>query len=203
MEKDFRAEELSPERIEKLRILRANFLRAAQEKNAKIILIASDRDARSTVRSALELAYALTADGKKVLLADLDRKNAVLASLLPSVRTAASVNDYLAKDIPADSLVAQTGFSGLDVVLSSPDDAVALSDERRTGELLKDLSSRYDYVFVLAAPRADRADIFSFDDLVDGVCIAVHRKSTRHRFLKEILSYYLRRETPVVGVFLI
>ena len=188
---------------EKLRFLRTNFLTAVSkaENEPKIVLCAADCKADELARATLDLACALTAVGKKILVLDIDRKNAKVREI--AGMTGKTYNDYLAGRTTAAELGEKTAVDGLSVITSVPDSVVSMRDDSTTFDLLRKLRDRYDYVFVVATPVKDGADAFSCDEASDAVMLFVKKASTRMGFVTKMMNYYGGRERRVLGAVLI
>lgn len=200
-EQPFVLGEFTAEETERLRYLRSNLLCAAAESQSKIILTASDCTAEESARTVLQLACALAAADKKVLVIDLDRRSAPLGAFVQATG-GASYNDCLAgkaKGNPASS----TKVDNLYVIAAEVSEARDLGDDRRTVELVGKMAEDYDFLFLLAAPVREGTDVYSLCETADSVMVLVKKKATRHRFLKEILEYCARRESEVLGIVLI
>ena len=184
---------------EPLRVLRTNFLRAAAEQDVRSVLIASDY-AQEAARTAVRLACALIAVKKTVLLVDLDRQNACLRENFRTDSAAPVLNDYFAGKVPEESLICPTNVEGLSAVFAEASETRDLRDDLLTSQLVSDMKRKFDFVFLLATPDSQGADVFSLDETADAVSLFVRRKATRHSFLKRLLEYYARCETKVLGI---
>ena len=200
--KPFTLGRVDPEEKEDLRFLRTNFLRATEENAARVILVGNDRNAEETSQAVLKLAYALTAMGKSVLVADCDCANAWVTALA-GVDTKQTYNAYLEGKIEAKALPQKTGVEGLSVVCAERARSERMEDDLATRKMVQALREGYDYVFLSVMPASMGADLFSYDEIADAVMLFVKQKQSTHRFLKTMLEYYGRRGTKVLGISMI
>lgn len=193
----------SSDGAEKLRFLRTNFLSAVKksEDDPRVILCAADCKADELARAVLDLGCALTALGKKVLVIDIDRKNARVRELVG--KSGKTFNDYLAGRATADELGEKTEVKDCYVVASDADGLVGMSDDVGTAKLLSSFKSRFDFVFVIASPVKDGSDAFSCDEASDAVMLFVKKDFTRMGFISKMLGYYEGRGRRVLGTVLI
>lgn len=193
----------SPAEAEKLRFLRTNFLSAVKKagEETKLVLCAADCKAEELARAALDLGCALTAVGKKVLVLDIDRKNAMVGRLTGG--TGRTFNDYLAGNADVDALGEMTEIEGLSIIASEPAATVSMRDDANTFALFRALRERFDYVLVVTAPVKDGADAFSCDEAADAVMLFIKKDATHIGFLKKMMTYYDGRGRKVLGTVII
>ena len=163
----------SPSRFEEaFRTLRSNLLLLTPA-SVRSILVASaiPGEGKSTV--AANLACALTAVGKRVLLIDADLRRPSVHRLF-QVPIAPGLVDVLSRTHAADSIWHET-MAG-PVVLPSgrpPDDPQALFESRELDALLSIARDQFDFVLIDSAPVLSVADTTLIAPRVDGVIVVM------------------------------
>lgn len=193
----------SPAEAEKLRFLRTNFLTAVKKagETTKVVLCAADCKAEELARAALDLGCALTAVGKKVLVLDIDRKNAMVGRLTGS--TGLTFNAYLAGKADAAALGEKTEVENLSIIASEPAATVSMRDDAKTFALFGALRERFDYVLVVTAPVKDGADAFSCDEAADAIMLFIKKAATHIGFIQKMMTYYDGRGRKLLGTVII
>lgn len=127
---------------------------------AKIIAVSNQKGGVGKTTSAVNLAAAFGAMGKKTLLVDVDPQGNATSGVGVDRRAAKKTTyDILVNDTPAAEAVIQTRFKNLSVIPSSLDLAAAeleIVDRDKREALLKNailpIKSDYDYIFIDCPP---------------------------------------------------
>lgn len=188
---------------ENLRFLRTNFLTAAKkaERETKTVLCVTDADSEGLARGVIGLACALAAVDKKVLVLDIDRKNAQANALIG--KNGKTFNDYLEGNATVDELCSKTSVDGLDVIVSEVSDKVGLKDDSMASVMMTSLRERYDFVFVIATAAKQGSDAFTYDEFTDSILLFVKKGRTNLSFVDKMKSYYEGRGQNITGTVII
>lgn len=127
---------------------------------AKIIAVSNQKGGVGKTTSAVNLAAAFGAMGKKTLLVDVDPQGNATSGVGVDRRAAKKTTyDILVNETPAAEAVIQTRFKNLSVIPSSLDLAAAeleIVDRDKREALLKNailpIKSEYDYIFIDCPP---------------------------------------------------
>ncbi len=127
---------------------------------AKIIAVSNQKGGVGKTTSAVNLAAAFGAMGKKTLLVDVDPQGNATSGVGVDRRAAKKTTyDILVNDTPASEAVIVTRFKNLSVIPSSLDLAAAeleIVDRDKREALLKNailpIKSDYDYIFIDCPP---------------------------------------------------
>ncbi len=127
---------------------------------AKIIAVSNQKGGVGKTTSAVNLAAAFGAMGKKTLLVDVDPQGNATSGVGVDRRAAKKTTyDILVNDTPASEAVILTRFKNLSVIPSSLDLAAAeleIVDRDKREALLKNailpIKSDYDYIFIDCPP---------------------------------------------------
>ncbi len=136
-----------------MRKLRFELLEAEQ----KIFLITSTQGGSGKTSLMVSLAYAMSLNGKKVLLVDANFKNNTLTQIIGASPT---LEKYLNKEIPRRTLISNSIFEGVDVIGCeggnfSPSEV--FQGEPFT-QLLQELKEEYDVILIEGSPLNEYSD---------------------------------------------
>ena len=182
--------------IESLRTLRSSLraiLASPENRNGhrKITITGPTRGVgKSFVAS--NFAYLLSERGASVLLIDADMRQGALARLLPSdgvkFRSRIGLADVLQGLVSADEAIVELGVNGLSLLSAGflgeacPSELLGRAD---FGELISDLSKRYDYIVIDSPPVLPVSDALLIAEHSDMVLLVSRAELTNARQLKE------------------
>ncbi|HEY7116930.1 MAG TPA: polysaccharide biosynthesis tyrosine autokinase [Tepidisphaeraceae bacterium] len=144
---------------ETYRTIRTGVFFGTPERESRTILVASPApgDGRSTVAS--NLAIAMAQAGKRVLLLDADFRRPVQHRIF-EIRPGTGLSSVIAGHEPVEKAIQPTGVKGLDILPAGPVPAnpSELLNSPSFGELLEELSVRYEHVVLDSPPVMAVAD---------------------------------------------
>ncbi len=183
---------------EALRVLRGNFYLAVGEKLGQIVAMTSSipGDGKSTL--AFQLSAALAQDGKKILLVDADLRNphAHLAFKVPQDPGLSSV---LAGRTTWEAVLHHLDDTGIDLVTAgqTPPNPSEHLGSTRLEQLLSELRSHYDFIFVDTPPFPLVGDILTIGRLADRLLTIARINHTPRRAYQEHLQGLLSLNRPI------
>ncbi len=127
------------------------------------------------------LAYVCAQMGEKVLIVDSDLRRPVQHTFL-GVNNNFGLTNVLLRDVPIEETIKTTSVPNLHFLSSGklPRSSVGLLDAKRIRELVKNLKTRYDYVFFDSPPIVGVSDASILASEMDGVMLVVqYRKYPR------------------------
>ena len=130
--------------------------------------------------TAVNLAAASAASGRRALLIDADLRRSEVAVRL-RVSGDVGLTTWLRDGGEVSDFIQPTGVQGLDVLVAGPvaPNPSELLDSGRLGELLKEVSERYDFVVVDTAPIGPVADTLGLVSRVDGIVLVASARIGR------------------------
>ena len=166
---------------------------------AKLIMVTStgEKEYKTTVIS--NLAYAAANNKKKVIIVDLDIRKPRIHKVFKLSRNEGLV-DYLEGSIELDKSIKKTNI-GVDVICSGKkvDNPVVIFESDKLKNLLVELKTKYDYVFVDTAPLLACNDAMVLASSVDGAIYNVALNASTRKEVRTSLDS-LSKLTSVIGV---
>ena len=169
---------------------RLPFMLGSPEKN--VVLLTSTRSGEGKSFISINLAADMSLLDKKVLLIGMDIRKPRLSDYL-NISPRFGLTQYLASnDISIESMIVHDAqIPQLDIIAAGPvpPNPAELLNSPRLDELIKELRSRYDYIFIDSAPVGMVSDTFTIDRLADATIYVVRANYTTRadlRFVEEI-----------------
>ncbi|TMA60749.1 MAG: polysaccharide biosynthesis tyrosine autokinase [Deltaproteobacteria bacterium] len=182
--------------------LRAALFHASPAGPPQRLLVTSARLREGKTCVASNLAVALAAAGRRVVLVDCDFRRPRLHRVF-RLEAAQGATNFLtgAADLP--SLLRKTDY-GVDVLPAGtlPDEPAALIDSTAMASLLDELSRRYDYVVIDAPPVLGQADAPLLARLAGGVVLVVRAGETHSEAVAAAFGRLRTLRARVLGVVL-
>ena len=186
-------------RAEEYRRLRTNLQFLRVDDKPRVIAFSSSVAAEGKTITVTNVALALAAAGKRVLLLDADLRRPRVAHRL-GLEGAAGLTTVLVGGATLADVIQP--MQGLDVLASGPvppnPSELLGSDAMRS--LLREVGSRYDYVLVDAAPLVAVADTAVLSSLISGVIVIVGSGQVDAAELEDALQAVGAAEGHVLGL---
>lgn len=166
---------------ESYRVLRTNLQFANKGKRGGAFAVSSGGVGEGKSTTLFNLAYVAASMGDRVLIVDSDMRRPVQHTILGISNRVGLVN-VLMRDTPVEEAIKTTDQPNLHFLPSGrlPRNAVGMLDSQRVRDLVKDLKTRYDYVFFDSPPIMGVSDSSIIASEVDGVLLVVqYRKYPR------------------------
>lgn len=181
---------------EAFRVLRTN-LEFMTGNGTEVILLTSYNPGSGKTFLTMNIAAGLAIKEKKVLVIDGDLRHGSLSSFVDSPKT--GLSDWLAGRTDAwKSIVRKAGETqdGPDVIPvgTLPPNPTELLSSPRVEELLAEVRSEYDYVFIDCPPVDIVADVQLFGKLADRTLFVVRAGLLERSMLPELESLYRRKQ---------
>lgn len=178
------------------------FVHRAEQEDRKVIMITSvqENEGKSTV--AANLALALAAQNKKVLLVDADLRNPAMYKIFEKkLSEEQEIGAYLTGKQTLQDVLTQESRSGLYFLYGSK--AYRDSDKMLRSEYMEELLAKareaMDYVIIDTAPLAATNDAEILCKGVDGVFLVVRQGCSRVPMINEALDAIRANNTTVLG----
>jgi capsular exopolysaccharide synthesis family protein len=183
---------------EALRLLRGNFYLAVGEARGQVVAMTSAVAGDGKTTLAFQLAAALAQDGKKVLLIDADLRNPH-AHLAFHVTQEPGLAGILAGRSTWQEALHHIADINIDLITAgnTPPNPSEHLGSGRLGQILADLRSRYDYIFLDTPPFPMVGDILTIGPLADRLLTITKVNHTPRRAYQEHLHGIMGLNRPV------
>lgn len=187
-----------------IRLLSLHIKQELERRQSKVLLISSAIPGEGKTTVSINLASALAAHGKRVLLLDLDLRSPSLEQLL-NLNASQSLAQFLAKpDQPSDSIIVQVGTSSLYAILAGPpvQNAAPLLSQASLRQLVSQAAPNFDYVILDTPPCGILADAGEVADLADGALLVIRQNFSSQDQVLESVQFLSESRLPVIGCVL-
>lgn len=170
---------------ESFRILRSRMQFLTKEASAPVILITSSMPGEGKTFTAINLASVCSLLGKKTVLLGMDlRKPKIFQDF--QLDNAKGISTWLIGQDRLDNIIQETKFENLFIISSgpvppNPSELIALE---KTGDLIKTLKTRFDYVIIDSPPIGIVSDTYHLVPMSDAALLVVRPEHT----LKDIFE---------------
>ncbi len=175
------------------------------EGGCRVIGISSALTGEGKSLSAVNLAYAVSQLGKRVLLIDGDMRRPSMAEKL-HIRKAPGLSDYLTGQIPSDNLIQLCGMKederAFHVIPSGriPPNPVELLSSARMEKMVNLLRERYDYIILDLPPVNEVSDALAAAKLTDGMLLVVRQNYCDRAALSDAVRQFEFVGAKILGV---
>jgi non-specific protein-tyrosine kinase len=187
---------------EPYRQIRANLRFAmAPHPEARTVLVTSALAGEGKTTTAVNMALALAQTGLKVVLIDADLRRPDVQSWFDVPDTAGLSNLLVDTTVPFVRVLRTTHYENLNVITSGPipPNPTELLSIARLRDLLKELRTKVDYIFIDSPPVLPVADTSELMKVADGLVLVVRANRIGRRTLRECLSTIHKAGLPVFG----
>ena len=178
---------------EAFRVLRTNLeFMTGKETKSKVILLTSFNPGSGKTFLTMNIAASLAIKGKKVIVIDGDLRHAALSSSVNSPQD--GLSDYLARraNNPEDFILTDKNRNNLNILPAGtiPPNPTELLFEERLEQLVDDLRTKYDYIFIDCPPIDIVADTQIIEKLADRTFFVVRAGLLERYMLAELEAIY-------------
>lgn len=196
--KKSRSSKLEMQNAAKTLLTNIRFSSVDEPISSLVVTSSVPNEGKSTV--AINLAEAIAASGRSVLLVECDFRNRTLASML-NVRARAGVYAVLSGEAQLDQAVAPTAVANMYLLdaepgIPSPVDIISSDRFRRLTEALK---GRYSYVIYDTPPVGGFVDAAVLSTLTDAVLLVVRENFTKRDAVLGAYDQLRRADAHVIG----
>jgi tyrosine-protein kinase Etk/Wzc len=173
---------------EAFRLLRSRMQFLTKEEVSPVILITSSMPEDGKTFTAINLASVYSLLGKKTVLVGFDlRKPKIFSDF--NLNNENGVSTWLIGKDKLQDIIQETSFDNLSVIAAGPvpPNPSELTSLGKTGELIKLLKERYDYIIIDSSPIGIVSDTFYLASLADACLLVVRSGKTLRDILGETL----------------
>jgi len=183
---------------ESYRVLRTNIHFATVDAPARTLMVTSSNPGEGKTTTAVNLAFAMAMDGKKVILVDTDLRRPSVHKLL-SLKPLPGVTDVLLGHTP---LAPQEIMPGMSVLTagSTPPNPGELLNSRKFRNLVQTLTEMADIVIFDSPPVLVAADAAILASQMDGTIMVVETGATKKGGAQRTLQLLKQARATLLGV---
>lgn len=190
---------------EAFRVVRTNLeFMTKKESNAKVIMLTSLNPNSGKTFITMNLAASFAIKGKKVLAIDLDMRRALLSAYIEHSGT--GIADYLGHQTeewrPAVVKGKNSGEPDILPVGTIPPNPTELLFDERLEQMLEELRTEYDYIFIDCPPVEIVADTSIINKLTDMTLFIIRVGLLDRSLLAEIENFYTSRKLGNMSLIL-
>jgi capsular exopolysaccharide synthesis family protein len=185
---------------ESINRLKDNILYWGLDKDRKVIQIESSVSGEAKTTTAVNLAVALGASGKKVIVVDLDfRKPRVHRPFL--IENVGGLGDYLLDKIPFEKAIKKTSYDNVYICNrgSSIQSSSFILTSEKMSDFIKHLREEFDFVLLDSPPVLMISDYIHIARLSDGVVFNVASGKTKKNQVKEAINLLKMNNINIIG----
>ena len=174
---------------EAYKTLRTNVIFSLPQEGCKRICVTSSIASEGKSTNCLNLAITFAETGAKVLIIDCDLRRPNISKLLGK-KSYPGLSNVLVGLNKIDEVIQDSGYKNLDVIFSGnipPNPAELLGSDRR-GEVIEELSEKYDYIFFDTAPVNIVTDTTIIAKWMSGIIMVVLYNSTDKDTIEESIK---------------
>lgn len=188
---------------ESVRLLRMRTEKEMREQNMKVLLVSSATPGEGKTTVAINLASALAAKGRRVLLVDCDLRNPSIAAGF-GLENGTGLVEYLKGEVPYQEILRQWEKGSLYLVLAGQpsNDASELLAKPECRSFMDACRKAFDYVILDTPPAALLADASELAVLADGALLTVRQNYASRAQIMEGAQILSDSHLPIIGCVL-
>lgn len=188
---------------ESVRLLRMRTEKEMREQDMKVLLVSSATPGEGKTTVSINLASALAAKGRRVLLADCDLRNPSIAEGF-GLENGTGLVEYLKGEAPYQKILRQWENTSLYLVLAGQpsNDASELLARPECRSFMEACRKAFDYVILDTPPAALLADASELAVLADGALLTVRQNYASRARIMEGAQILSDSGLPIIGCVL-
>jgi succinoglycan biosynthesis transport protein ExoP len=187
---------------ESYRVLRTNIHFASVDTPTRTLVVTSSAPGEGKTTTAANLAFAMAADGRRVILVDTDLRRPSLHTLLELPAVPGLTDVLLGKATLNEALLDHESMEGLSVLTcgSTPPNPSELLGSRTFRNLVGDLMEISDLVIFDSPPVLAASDAQILASQMDGTILVIEAGQTKKASAKRTLALLRQARANVMGV---
>lgn len=175
----------------------------ASIEGCKTILVSSSIPGEGKTLTTINIAITFAQTGAKVLVIDGDMRKSKIHRYM-GVDNKIGLSNVLGSFITLDQAIKHNEEFGIDYISTghTPPNPLELLTSQKMADILEELKTKYDYIFIDTPPVNVVADTTAVSGLADGVLFIVRHKYTTQDMLYKALSSLEFANAKVLGFVL-
>lgn len=187
---------------EAYKTLRTNLMFCGSDK--KVVAFTSCRAEEGKSTTVMQLAYALTEVGKRVLVVDADMRCSMLAARYCITGAQYGLSQFLSGQVEKNDVICETQIPGFFVVFAGyyPPNPVELLDSETFRTFIAEVREEFDYVLIDCPPALTIIDAIVVAKCCDGMLLVIGKGLDSVRMVRPCKQQIEKTGCPVLGVVL-
>lgn len=190
---------------EAYKAMRTNVMFSVPSEGCKVIGITSAVPSEGKSTTILNLAMTFAETGTRVLLIDADMRRPNIKKILKAdIDDNKGLSDVLAKFIKVDDAICLSASNNLDIIFSGniPPNPVELLASDNMTDIIDELKTNYDYIFIDTPPINVVTDATVLTRLLHGIILVARENHSRKDEIAEALNKLQFVNAKVIGLVL-
>jgi len=190
--------------LEAYKTARTNIMFSLPEtENGKVILVTSAEPAEGKTTTSINIAYTFAQTDAKVILVDCDLRKPRVHRYLKHDRDK-GVSNVLCGFCKLDEVIHKNVFGNLDCIWAGeiPTSSTELLMSDEMGNIIDELSKRYDYVFIDTPPVLTVTDAMIIAPKCNGAVVVVKQEQSTYDMLDKAIDVIKQSGIRILGFIL-
>lgn len=184
--------------------IKTNLKYNKEYKNYKIIGMTSSKPNEKNTKALYDIVKSFASDGLKVVILDFDLRVSKLDKLL-QLENNFGLTDFFCDDKSiSEILIKDKNQENLSILLSGqkPNNPTEILDSSKVKNMIKDLSEKFDYIFINIPPVDLLADGAIVSTYCDGIILSFKYNDTRKEELERSIINLKKVDANIIGLIM-
>lgn len=184
--------------------IKTNLKYNKEYKNYKIIGMTSSKPNEKNTKALYDIAKSFASDGLKVVILDFDLRVSNLDKLLQLENNFGLTDFFFDNKNINEILIKDKNQENLSILLSgkNPNNPTEILDSSKVKNMIKDLSEKFDYVFINIPPVDLLADGAIVSTYCDGMILSFKYNDTRKEELERAIINLKKVDANIIGLIM-
>ncbi|WP_236786060.1 CpsD/CapB family tyrosine-protein kinase [Anaerococcus ihuae] len=184
--------------------IKTNLKYNKEYKNYKIIGMTSSKPNEKNTKALYDIAKSFASDGLKVVLLDFDLRMPKLDNLLKLDKNIGLTDFFYDNNNINEILIKDKNQENLSILLSGqkPNNPTEILDSSKVKNIIKDLSEKFDYIFINVPPVDLLADGAIVSTYCDGIILSFKYNDTKKEELDKAVENLKKVNANIIGMIM-
>lgn len=184
--------------------IKTNLKYNKEYKNYKIIGMTSSKPNEKNTKALYDIAKSFASDGLKVVLLDFDLRMPKLDNLLKLDKNIGLTDFFYDNNNINEILIKDKNQENLSILLSGkkPKNPTEILDSSKVKNMIKDLSEKFDYIFINVPPVDLLADGAIVSTYCDGIILSFKYNDTKKEELDKAVENLKKVNSNIIGMIM-
>lgn len=184
--------------------IKTNLKYNKEYKNYKIIGMTSSKPNEKNTKALYNIAKSFASDGLKVVILDFDLRVSKLDKLLQLENNFGLTDFFFDNKNINEILIKDKNQENLSILLSgkNPNNPTEILDSSKVKNMIKDLSKKFDYIFINIPPVDLLADGAIVSTYCDGTILSFKYNDTRKEELEKSILNLKKVDANIIGLIM-